>query len=88
MSAPTLVRGDHTEYIAFARRILRAVGRRVGTADPEDLAELLALRADLDGAIDAAVLGMRQTGYSWAEIARGSGTTKQAAFARWASKTL
>ncbi len=79
-------RGDHSDYLAFVRRILRAASKRVGAADPEDLEELLGLRADLDEAIDRAVAGMRETGYSWAEIARATHTTRQAAHARWASK--
>ena len=77
---------DHTEYLAFLRRILRAASRRIGDADPEDLAEMLALRDDLDASILEAVKGLRRTGYSWAEIARATGTSRQAAFARWASK--
>lgn len=78
--------GDHSEFLSFARRIIRAAARRVGDADPEDLAEMLALRAALDEAIEAAVAGMRGNGFSWAEIARATGTTRQAAHARWASK--
>ncbi|MBD3782256.1 MAG: hypothetical protein IE926_04755 [Micrococcales bacterium] len=62
------------------------MSRRIGDADPEDLEEMLALRADLDEAIVRSVAGLRANGYSWAEIARATGTTKQAAFARWASK--
>lgn len=78
--------GDHSEYIAFTRRILRAMSRRIAQADPEDLTEMLALRDELDDAIVRAVAGLRQNGYSWAEIATATGTTRQAAFARWASK--
>jgi hypothetical protein len=79
-------KGDHTDFVAFSRRILRALARRMAVSDPEDLTELLALRDDLDTAIDQAVAGLRASGYSWADIARGTGTTRQAAFARWASK--
>lgn len=79
-------KGDHSDFVAFSRRILRALSRRMAVSDPEDLTELLALRDDLDAAIDAAVIGLRAGGFSWAEIARGTGTTRQAAFARWASK--
>lgn len=79
-------RGDHSEYVAFCRRIMRAMARRMGQADPEDLAEMLALRADLDEAIDQAVAGLRESGFSWGEIARATGTTRQAVHARWASK--
>jgi hypothetical protein len=79
-------KGDHTDFVAFSRRILRALARRMAVSDPEDLTELLALRDDLDTAIDQAVAGLRASGYSWADIARGTGTTRQAAFARCASK--
>jgi hypothetical protein len=79
-------RGDHSEYIAFGRRIMRALSRRVSTADPEDLGEMLELAAELDECIVRAVRGLRENGFSWAEIARATGTTRQAAHARWASK--
>lgn len=79
--------GDHSDYVAFVRRILRAMAKRMGTADPEDLAEMLALRCELDEAIADAVAGLRTSGFSWAEIARASGTSRQAAHARWASKS-
>lgn len=78
--------GDHSEFVAFTRRILRAMSRRIATADPEDLHEMLQLRDELDEAIVRAVAGLRETGYSWGEIAHATGTTRQAAFARWASK--
>lgn len=79
-------KGDHSEYIAFTRRILRAMSKRIASADPEDLAEMLALRDELDDAIVRAVAGLRDNGYTWAEIAVATGTTRQAAYARWASK--
>ena len=72
--------------MAFMRRIMRAAAARVGAADPEDLAEMLGLVAELDAAIVRAVEGMRTAGYSWAQIASATGTTRQAAHARWASK--
>lgn len=75
---------DTTEYLAMVRRLLRAAGRRVADADPEDLAELLGLQAELDQAIVTAVHGMRNThGASWADIARATGTSRQAAAMRW-----
>lgn len=79
-------RGDHSEFVAFARRIMRALSRRMAISDPEDLAELLALQQELDLAIDGAVRGLRASGFSWAEIARATGTSRQAVHARWASK--
>lgn len=66
------------------RRMIAAHGRRVADADPEDLAALLALRDALDDAVAAAVLGQRaRHGRSWADIARATGTTRQAAQMRW-----
>lgn len=74
------------EYAAMVRRVIRAHGRRVGDADPEDLAELLAMRAVLDAAIADAVDGQRDNGFSWAQIARGLGTTRQGAQQRFSER--
>lgn len=77
--------GDHSEFSGFVRRILRAYSRRCADADPEDLVELLALQVDVDVAIAAAVAGLRSQGCSWADIARATGTSRQAAQQRWAT---
>jgi hypothetical protein len=71
------------DYLGAARRFIRAAGRRVGDCDEPELAALLALRADLDAAIADAVAGQRAHGKSWASIALGTGTTREAAFQRW-----
>ena len=79
---------ETTDYLRAAARFLRGAGRRVADADPEDLAELLALRQVLDEAIATAVTGQReQWGRSWADIARAAGTTRQAAHERWGPPT-
>lgn len=66
------------EYAAMVRRMLLAHGRRVADADPEDLAELVAMRDTLELAIAQAVTGMRaKHGRSWADVARGLGTSRQ-----------
>lgn len=75
--------GDHTDYRGFVRRALTAYGRRVAVSDPEDLAELVSLRVDLDAAIDTAVIGLRRRGVSWSQIASALGITKQSAHERW-----
>lgn len=67
------------QFGAFVRRIIRAYGRRVADRDIEGLAGLVAARADLDDAIGAAVAGLVATGYSWADIGRVLGITRQAA---------
>lgn len=74
---------DHSEYAAFVRRILRAMRRRLADSDPEDLHLLLALREDLDAALQEAVDGCRNNGFSWTDIGRGAGITRQGAMQRW-----
>jgi hypothetical protein len=47
---------------------------------------MLALRAELDRAIDAAVEGLHEgQGWSWAAIGRAAGLTRQGAEQRWGS---
>lgn len=77
--------GDHTDYVAFLRRVLRALSKRVGEADPEDLAEMVELRGEVDKAIAEAVAGMRARGVPWSDIGRATGMTRQSAHERWAS---
>jgi hypothetical protein len=68
-------------------RMVRAAGRRVGREDEFELAELLALRDDLDEAIADAVAGQRQYGNkSWTAIAAATGTTRQGAQQRWGKR--
>lgn len=75
------------EYAGMVRRIIRAHGRRVGDADPEDLAELVAMAETLKEAIAAAVAGQRAAGFSWAAIGRGLGVTRQAAQMHYGIRT-
>lgn len=77
---------DNSDFAGFARRILRAMGRRCAGADVEDLVYLLALRDEVDAAVDAAVTGLRAQGHSWTDIARATGTSRQAARQRWTDK--
>ena len=76
---------ENPEFAAFAARILRAAARRVAAGDVEGLAALVALRSELDAAIAQAVAGLRDPrwSYSWADIARVVGTTRQAAQQRY-----
>lgn len=75
------------EFSAMVRRLIRAHGRRVAQADPEDLAELVALRAEVDAAIAEAIAGQRGNGFSWADVGRGLGTSRQAAQMTWGKVT-
>jgi hypothetical protein len=74
-------------FIDAVRRMIRAAGRRVAEADEFELAELLALRDEIDQAIQTAVDGQLATGRSWAQIAVATGTTRQAAHKRWGQST-
>lgn len=66
------------EVAGAARRMIRALGRRVGDADPIDLQLVLALRAEVDRAFLTALQGQAEAGFSHAEIAEGLGTSRQA----------
>ncbi|WP_446212220.1 hypothetical protein [Micromonospora sp. IBSANI012] len=77
---------ENDEFAAFARRIIRAHGRRVATGDVEALRDLTALSTVIDQAITDAVIGLRAFGYSWAEIGSRLGITRQAAQQRWGDR--
>ncbi|PWU55785.1 hypothetical protein DLE60_27395 [Micromonospora globispora] len=74
---------ENDEFAAFARRIIRAHGRRVAAGDVEAHRDLVALSTNLDQAIGEAVIGLRAFGYSWAEIGARLGISRQAAQQRW-----
>ncbi|WFE29648.1 hypothetical protein O7623_10865 [Solwaraspora sp. WMMD791] len=74
---------ENDEFAAFARRIIRAHGRRVANGDVEALRDLTALASVLDDTIGQAVTGLRAFGYSWAEIGARLGISRQAAQQRW-----
>lgn len=63
--------------------LIRAVGRRAATADPDAAHWLRFLQGELDDAYAAAVAGWRSVGYSDARIGRELGVTKQAVQQRW-----
>jgi hypothetical protein len=74
---------ENDEYAAFVRRVLRAYSRRIATGDVEALTLMTDLANEIDTAIAQAVTGLRQFGYSWAEIGSRLGITRQAAQQRW-----
>lgn len=78
---------ENDSFAAFARRIIRAHGRRVASGDVEALRDLVALSGSIDDAIGDAVIGLRQFGYSWAEIGSRLGISKQAAQQRWGGQS-
>jgi hypothetical protein len=83
---PRVARQCMTEadkFGAFARRIMRAYGRRVADRDIEGLKGLVDLRTELDDQIRASAKALQEQGYSWAEIGRVLGISKQAAQQRF-----
>jgi hypothetical protein len=74
---------ENDDYAAFAPRILRAYARRIADGDVEALTLMLGLSVEIDTAISQAVTGLREFGYSWAEIGARLGITRQAAQQRW-----
>jgi hypothetical protein len=74
---------ENDEYAAFLRRVIAAYSRRVATGDIEAITDLASLADQVDTAIRGAIIGLRATGYSWADIAARLGVTRQAAQQRW-----
>lgn len=77
---------ENKDFDAFTRRILRAYSRRVANGDIEALPQMIDLAASLNDAINGAVGGLREFGYSWPEIASRVGVSRQAARQRWGAK--
>lgn len=77
---------ENSEFAAFARRIVRAFGRRVAVGDVDALADLVAMRDSIDEAIVVAVAGLRQQGYSYGEMASRLGTSRQNIHQQWGRK--
>lgn len=83
---PAVTEAD--EYGAFVRRVLRAYAARVADFDVEGLAGLAQLAQDVDAAVTLAVANLHQRGgYSWAELGRVLGISRQAAQQRYARRT-
>jgi hypothetical protein len=75
---------ENDEYAAFLRRALRAYARRIAVGDIDSFTEMAAIAAEMDQILRQAVAGLRAAGFSWADIAARTGTTRQAAWKRWA----
>jgi hypothetical protein len=75
---------ENDEYAAFTRRVLRGYGRRIAAGDIDAIADLDGLLGEVETALSRAVSGLRDTGYSWAEIGLRLGVTRQAVHQRWA----
>jgi hypothetical protein len=74
---------ENDEYAAFLRRVIRAYSRRVAAGDIEAITTMAALADYLEDATRQAITGLRDTGYSWADVALRLGITRQGAQQRW-----
>jgi hypothetical protein len=71
------------EIAASARRLIKALGRRVTGGDPDGLRLLTGLRDGIGGAEQVAVAGLRAQGHSDAALGAELGVSKQAVAQRW-----
>jgi hypothetical protein len=78
---------ENDDYGKFARRVVNGYARRIATGDIEALTQMITLADDIEAAIRTAVIGLREHGYSWAEIGSRLGVTRQAAQQRWGHTT-
>ena len=78
---------ENDEYAAFLRRVIAAYSRRVAAGDIEAITSMAALADHLDQATRQAITGLRDIGYSWADIALRLGITRQGAQQRWGTDT-
>lgn len=74
---------ENDEYAAFTRRVLRGYGRRIAAGDIDAITDLDGLLGDVETTLSRAVTGLRDNGYSWAEIGLRLGVTRQAVHQRW-----
>jgi hypothetical protein len=79
---------ENDDYAAFLHRVIRAYSRRIATGDIDALTDMAAVADSIDTAIREAITGLRNQGYSWADIGTRLGVTRQAAQQRWGGETL
>lgn len=73
-----------SEFHEFVRRIIRAYSARVADQDIEALAGLAEIQRDVDAAVRLAVANLHAGDYSWTDIGRVLGVSRQAARQRFA----
>jgi hypothetical protein len=83
-ATPNRTRKDDIQFKGFAKRMIRAYGRRAETADPWVVKDLLELREEIDRAVVGAVRAYRAAGLSWGEIGYELGINRVACFKRYA----
>lgn len=72
------------DRITRAERELKSLTREVGQNDPEAFAQLVAIRDHFDSLIALAANELRNVqGYSWADLARPLGLSRQSVYERY-----
>jgi hypothetical protein len=74
---------ENDDYARFVRRVITAYGRRIASGDIEGLATLAELAHELDDVFEHAIYGLRDSGFSWNDIATRLDVSRQAAHQRW-----
>lgn len=85
---PTNRRGEHVEtdeFVRFAQRIARALGRRIKVGDPGTLALVAELVGTLKAAEIDAAQALNAQGFSWNDIGRAQGIAGQTAYDKYAT---
>ena len=76
---------ENPEYVGMCKRVIRRLAERV-KEDPEALADLLHLETVIKEAAGNAARGLFHGGFSWGEIGKRLGMTRQACRQRWGDR--
>lgn len=74
---------DNESFAKFVLSMTKRLGQRVAEADTAQLPYLQAVAAQADAALCHAVTELRANGYTWGEVGRDLGMTRQAAQQRF-----
>jgi hypothetical protein len=74
---------DVRDFLKMMRRMIRAAGKRIELEDPTELAMLIEMHAELDEVIARTARALHDSDFSWGEIGRQLGMSRQAAQQRW-----
>ena len=77
---------ENPEYVGMCKRVIRRLAERV-KEDPEALADLLHLETVIKEAAGNAARGLFHGGFSWGEIGKRLGMTRQACRQRWGDRS-
>jgi hypothetical protein len=78
---------ENAEYAAAVRRMVNALGRRVASGDIAGLPLLAELDAQMENLMRETIASLRtEHGYSWFEIGRELGLSRQGAQQRFGSR--